>query len=159
MRFGDPQAGWLPVDLLLHGRPASFAVSYTPNDALLDFIQLLRAGAQGGGPGACVWHCEPEEVEFTITGDGERLRLEGVRWPSHLRTEGSTMLLVKTGSVSDIVVPLWRSLCDLEGRWQVPEFDRAWGRVFPSDAMRELCAQVRSLEAPPNSRMQRSRRT
>ena len=150
MRFGEPKAGWLPVDVLLHGRPLSLAISYTPNDALLDFVDLLRAALEGSS-GTCVWHCEPDEYEFRVTEAGDQIRLECKHWPDYRRTEGrSRMILTKTGRALDVCLPLWRSLRDLESRWRKPDFNQAWGRPFPSEAMSELSQQVQQLKAPPN---------
>src|SRR6185369_15154048 len=88
MRFGEPQDGWLPVDVLLHERSFSESISYTTNDGLLDFVDLLQAMACGQVTKPCIWRFEPEELELTATVRADLVPLEGRRWPDHRRTLG-----------------------------------------------------------------------
>ena len=146
-RFGVPKAGWFPVTIVLHGRSREIFVSYTPNDALADFVAFLDAMLQGGLPTKCVWHCEPEQYEFGAQMDGERLRFSCALWPDHRRCDGGSQpIFVKSGTASQICLPLWRSFRALESRWQSPAYDQEWGRPFPTLAMNKLTEQVRLIK-------------
>ena len=59
--FTEIRAGWVVVQLRLEQGPRTVAGSYTPNDAIRDFVDAVASLATAESA-SCSWNQEPEEV-------------------------------------------------------------------------------------------------
>lgn len=110
--FTRPHHGWLPVRMEMSNQVVEFqasAVPTNPIEALFDAV----AAAAGGGRGEVWWHLEPGGYYFELAGVGGQIRLRVLLEEQSMQSRKVEVASV-TGSKADVLLPLWRALCQFE---------------------------------------------
>ncbi len=136
IRFGAPRSNWIPLGVSSRSIAFDEVLSSVPSDPLRGIADAALAAA-GGQSGGCVLFAGPEEYALAFQPAARGIRLEIVRWPDHRREEGRGALVFQaTGSPATVLVPVWRGLRELGGRWPAePDF---WRAPFPEETVARL---------------------
>jgi hypothetical protein len=123
-------------------------ISYTPYDSLANLVSALivLCPDDGADLDALVnWNAEPTQYEFRFRKRGEDVSLDIVRFPGASRASGlGQVALAASGSYRDVCRPFWKALRALQARLTSDEFESAWRRPFPGDALARLTESMRS---------------
>lgn len=146
--FNSPQSGWMSLSLEAKEQSTVAAVSHAPDDSLRALIEGLRALLEESSHRVTVkWNCEPDELDFELTGEGDRASLKVLHFPDHRRTKGTGRPLFSlTCSKLELCLPFWRALRSLHRDIETDEFDRNWRRPFPAAEMQQLTEAVRAYK-------------
>lgn len=112
LAFTQPQHGWLPVRVELADQVVEFEASAVPNnpvEALFDAV----AAAAGGRSGEVWWHLEPAGYYFELAGIDDQVRLR-LLFEQRSRRSRAVEVTSVTGSKAEVLLPLWRALCQFE---------------------------------------------
>ncbi len=135
VKFGEPEAGWLPVEFFSNSADVSFGISYIISD-LRRFVEAVHALSFAEGSQEALWYAEPTEYELRFCRDNEIVRFQIVEYPDGGRAgEGGLVLLDVSGAYAEIALPIWRALRELQGRYTETEFAERWKSPFPIDAL------------------------
>jgi hypothetical protein len=140
VQFSQPQHGWLEVKIDTQGEEFNEAVSYTPNDFLLELTSALSLILQGAD-GIAVASCEPAVYEFAFSPvtDPGLLHLQVTKYSNWKRRQRTgTAVLSTHGPTLDIVTPFWQALCELEAQVDPTAYREAMRRDFPSASLQRL---------------------
>ena len=144
--FESPQCGWMSVRLLAgDGQRLVLGVSHAPYDSLRDLLAGLSTILIKEAKDAVVvrWNCEPEEYDFRLRAEGERMTLDVVRYPDHRRREGASHVVFSHGGpVLEICEAFRTELRALRGRGDEDAFSRNWRCPFPQDEWERFDALV-----------------
>jgi hypothetical protein len=144
--FNSPQSGFMSLGLAAGGREFVAAVAARPRDSLRELIAALRSFAAGArGPASVRWNCEPGELDFRFTPEGEGARFEVVRYA--VRAGGGAageVVFGAGGGRAEICRAFLRALEDLRGDAETDEFASNWRREFPVEELRELARALDS---------------
>jgi hypothetical protein len=146
--FNSPQSGWMSLSLKEGEQGLVAAVSYTPYDSLRALIEALRAMLEESSQQLTVkWNCEPDELDFQLRAEADRVSLEVLHFPDHRRIKGTSRTLFSlTGPKLELCLPFWRALRSLHRDIETDEFDRNWQRPFPKSEMQHLTESVRAFK-------------
>jgi len=143
LKLGQAKNGWLPAVIEAEGQNYRFDISYLPNDFLLELTQALRASLQYEGEYRAVAVMEPEELEWNFLRIQDTLTLTLTCFPGSARTKGSgELVFLATGSLAEIIRPLWRGLNELSSRKFKEGFsthwNAHWAHPFPHKELDKL---------------------
>jgi hypothetical protein len=146
--FNSPQSGWMSLSLKAGEQSFVAAVSHTPYDSLRALIEGLRTVLEQSSTHVTVkWNCEPDELDFELRGEGDRVSLEVLHFPDHRRIKGTSRTLFSlAGSKLELCLPFWRALRALHRDIVTDEFDKNWRRSFPESEMQHLTEAVRAYK-------------
>jgi hypothetical protein len=139
-----PQNGWIELAVSTPEEEFREAVSFTPNDFLLELATALSLTMQGID-GVAVASCEPVTCEVTFVGVAgtNMTRLQVVRCPDWNRTGKSARVVLSFQATRlSIVLPFWRALRSLEGRVSATDYLEAMRRDSPSSCLQRLTQLV-----------------
>lgn len=140
LRFGAPRANWIPLGVASESIAFDELVSAAPADPLAGIARAALAAAQGQ-PGSTVLYAGPEEYVLSFAPWTGGVQLDIVRWPDHGREPGAgARVFRKRGGVETVLVPVWRGLRELGGRW--PATPSYWRSPFPQEAVARLGAAL-----------------
>ena len=135
VKFGEPKAGWLLVELHSGGVDVSFGISYIVSD-LRQFVEAVHSLSFAEGSQSVLWYAEPTEYEMRFCRDKEMVHFQIVEFPDGGRTGASGIILLDvSGPYAEIALPLWRAMRALQGRCTAAEFAERWKAPFPVDAL------------------------
>lgn len=143
--FNSPQSGFMSVGLGAAGGEYATAVACGPYDSLRDLATALARLARGEAASAVVrWNCEPDELDFRFTADGENLSLAVVYYPTHRREErASETVFAATGARREVCAAFQEVFARLRADAETDEFARNWRREFPGRELEELTKSIR----------------
>lgn len=146
VRFESPKTGSMSVTLSQGDDVLTFTASVY--HSIGDLVGALsRIALLDTYHSSVLWYTEPGEYEFRFDIKSERTTFMVVEWPDddgrRLDYGNGRIALNVQGSRSEIVLPFWRALRQLESqitdRWE-------WNEPFPTHDMLELTKQVRRLK-------------
>jgi hypothetical protein len=142
-----PASGWLTVTLEAPAQRYQFWPSHVPDDS----VSLLAAGllTMLDGRGAVVpWNDEPAVHQFLFSVSAARatLTVVALRDRAHGEVEREAVFSV-SGTVHDVVWPLWRGLRDLQSRVTPEEYHRQWREPFPAAEVAELDRRLQAARS------------
>lgn len=140
VRLSQPQHGWIELKIETQGEEFKEAISYTPNDFLLELVSALSLALQGV-EGVAVASCEPTTYEFTLSPSRQQglLQFQITKYPNWSRAQRSgSVVLSSHAPALGIVTPFWRALRNLEGEVEAAEYREAMRRDFPSSNLEHL---------------------
>ncbi|MCA1626516.1 MAG: hypothetical protein LC742_00920 [Acidobacteria bacterium] len=145
--FNSPQSGFMSVGLRAGEQEFVAAVAHKPYDSLRDLLAALTALLTSGGEQTVKWNCEPDELDFNLTADDERVRLEVVHYLSHRRSRRtSQQVFTVAGMKLDICGAFWKALRELHRDIETDDFVGNWRREFPETEMQELTKTFRDYK-------------
>lgn len=153
--FNSPQSGFMSVGLRAGEQKFVAAVAHVPYDSLRDLLVALNAALTSDGEQIVKWNCEPDELDFNLTADAERVRLDVVHYLSHRRSRRTSQpVFTVSGSKFDICGAFWKALRELHRDIETDDFASNWRREFPETEMRELTKTIRAYkrEMKPGTR-------
>jgi hypothetical protein len=139
VQFDDPQHGRMAMSIRSDASVVTLAVSSVLYDTLDELVDGLHALITGDCRRAVRIMEEPTVCELRFTREGAAIGLEVCRLSS--RDRGQT-LFETDGSFSEVCVPFWRALRNLQSRFSAEEFSLRWGRLFPLSGMDKLSARL-----------------
>jgi hypothetical protein len=145
VRFKKPIADGLPIKLQTGDAILSFIASHTPYDSLSELVVALITVAASKYVHALVrWSTEPIAYEFHFAGDSSAITLTVLRYPSHSRQRDRRQIVFAvSGQRSDIVLPFWRALRQIESQRITVE---QWQHPFPSSELQKLGVHIEQLK-------------
>jgi hypothetical protein len=147
VKFADPCAGWLGLEISTPREQFNAAVSFTPNDFVLELTTALSLSLQGMD-GTAIASCEPNTYEFTFVpsrlADAVRLKIMEYRDWKRRPSEGIAVLSVQA-SRREVILPFWRALRALEGRITRECYLEAFRRDFPGDCLQRVSQMIDAL--------------
>lgn len=144
VRLSNPQNGWMEVSVSTPNGEFKEAVSFTPNDFVLELTQALSLSMQGVD-GLAVASCEPVTYELRFSGvtETKMAELQIHKYPDWNRNRKSACAVLSFQATRlGVILPFWRALSSLEGRVATPEYRRAMRRDFPSSCLERLTQLV-----------------
>ncbi len=146
--FNSPQSGWMSLSLKAGEQSFVAAVSHAPYDSLRALIEGLAALLEERTRRVTVkWNCEPNEMDFEMSAEGDRASLKVLHFPDHRRRKGMRRALFSfAGSRLELCLAFWRALRSLHRDIETDEFDRNWRRSFPETEMQHLTEAVRAYK-------------
>jgi len=135
--LSNPENGWIEVAVSTTEEDFKEAVSYAPNDFILELATALSLAMQGVNAVA-VASCEPVTYEVTFSGvSGTNMTHLQIVWYADWNREGKSARAVLSCQTTrlGIVLPFWRALRNLEGRLAATEYREAMRRDFPSSCL------------------------
>jgi deoxyribodipyrimidine photolyase len=150
VNLGQPEHGWLNVELSVGDRTYSFYPSYTPYDSIGELVEALLTILDGRDKAAVRWNDEPTEHEFIFKSKGNRanLRVYLIRVASTIKTQAKRepeLVFAFDGSVYEVIRPFWKAIRDLQSRQSLDEYRERWGRPFPQVEAEELTERIKEL--------------
>ena len=143
LKFGTAKHGWLPAVLEIDACPHVFSISYLPRDFLRDLVDALSRAASYEGPYTATICEEPTESDWTFRRIQDCVVFSVIEHPGHQRTKGIGKKIVETsGSVGEILLPVWRGLRELESRRLKEHFKAHWSNAFPVTELERLTDQL-----------------
>jgi hypothetical protein len=142
--LSNPQNGWIEFAVSTTEEVFKEAISFTPNDFVLELAAALSLAMQGVD-GMAVASCEPNTYELTFSevSATNMTHLQVVKFPDWNRNRKSAcMVLSFQATRFGIVLPFWRALRSLEGRISATEYREAMQRDFPSPCLQRLSQLV-----------------
>jgi hypothetical protein len=134
VRFDDPLDGWIGLTAACGSRTATIVVSYTPNDLFVDLIDALTRLKSFEGDTKVVAH--DGSISFVLLFSRQKQKAN-FSIDRH-ETDKVERLFEFYGDADDVIVPFWRSLRDLQGRFSQAELTRRWHRRFAWDDIDHL---------------------
>jgi hypothetical protein len=139
VQFDDPQHGWMAMSIRSDS-DVTLTMSSVAYDTLNELIEGLHALITGDSYRTIRVFEEPTVCELRFECEGTAIRLNVLR-PSS-RGDGEP-LLETDGNFSEICLPFWRALRNLQSRFSAEEFALRWGRSFPLSGMQKLSTELR----------------
>ena len=140
----NPQNGWIEVAVSTTEEDFKEAVSYTPNDFILELTTALSLAVQGV-VGVAVASCEPITYEWIfsdVTGTN-MTHLQIIKYPDWNRNRKAACVVLSFQATRlGIILPFWRALRNLEGRVSAAEYREAMRRDFLSSCLQSLSQHV-----------------
>lgn len=150
--FNSPQSGWMSLGLKAGGQSFVTAVSYMPYDSLHDLIVALNILLDGADAATIKWNREPEEYDFVLKREGDRVQLEIVRYPNHRRRRReSETVLTHTAPLHGICTAFVVALRELRRDRAVDEFEKNWRREFPAQELQALTKRLQDITLTPHT--------
>jgi hypothetical protein len=140
VRFGNPQSGWMPLEIHTPHEQFNVFISCTPNDFLLELTTALSLAMQGV-EGTALASCEPTTYELAISPLPQigMFQIKLAKYPSWKRSQSNVSeILALHGSMRDVILPFWRALRNMSSRLSAEEFQNAFHRDFPESCLRRL---------------------
>ncbi|MDQ3584288.1 MAG: hypothetical protein M3407_00790 [Acidobacteriota bacterium] len=145
--FNSPQSGFMSVGLRAGEQEFVAAVAHKPYDSLRDLLVALTALLTSDGEQVVKWNCEPDELDFNLTVDDERVRLDVVHYLNHRRSRRtSQQVFTVAGAKLDICGAFWKALRELHRDIETDDFAGNWRREFPETEMQELTKTFRDYK-------------
>lgn len=142
VRFGDPHAGWFPVEIVAGPVSIAFRASYV-YASIYNLIAALRLLLAGQGESIVTWTSEPVEYEMRFLRDNDTITLTILEYPDSRRLlNGGQVLLNISGTYAEVALPLWRAVRGVQGRWSLTEWREHYHSPFPSDEMEKLTGEM-----------------
>lgn len=135
LRFGAPRSNWIPLGLSSESIAFDELVSATPEDPLAGIARAALAAARGEH-GSCLLHAGPEVFAMAFAPARGEVQLDVTRWRDADRTATPVRVFRKRGTPEAVLVPVWRGLRELGGRW--PRTADFWRTPFPEDEVARL---------------------
>jgi hypothetical protein len=137
----NPHNGWLEVSISTEEEEFKEAVSYTPNDFTAELV-MAAALLMQGQDGLAVASCEPNTYDFRFCKESDvgMGRFYIVGFPDHRRKDTGGVILSFRASTTNIALPFWRALRNLESRVSATDYQDAMRREFPSSQLQRLSA-------------------
>lgn len=136
IRFGAPRANWLPLGVASASIAFDEVLAATPSDPVQGIAEAALAAASDQ-VGECVLFTEPETYALSFVPVPSGVRLEMKVWPDRRRVaHAGVRVFQSTGTSDTVLVPVWRGLRELGGRW--PATPGSWRAPFPSDTVEKL---------------------
>jgi hypothetical protein len=139
IQFDDPQHGWLAMFIRSDDTIVTLAVSRVAYDTLDELVDGLQALVTGDSYRAVRIMEEPTVCELRFKRESDAIRLKVCRLWSH---DDCETLFETDGSFSELCLPFWRALRDLQWRFSAEEFSMRWGRPFPLSGMERLTTKL-----------------
>jgi hypothetical protein len=134
--------------LEVDGATIEQAVSYMPNDFLLELTEALLHVLRGPGEWVACMNQEPGEIEWRFFRVQDGVVLSLVAFPDQKRIKGTGEKIFEcSGYPLDIVLPLWRGLSELSTRHKEEHFRKHWCHPFPESEICRLSDAVKQVEA------------
>src|SRR6266436_161875 len=129
VQFDDPQHGWMTISIRSDASLVTLTVSSVVYHTLDELVEGLHALATGDCSRCVRIMEEPTVCELQFKRESVPIGLRVCRRTSrdHCQT-----LFETESSFSEICVPFWRALRNLESRFSAEEFSRRWGRPLPA---------------------------
>lgn len=141
-KFGEPEHGWLPVELSLEGQILNLDVSDVPADPINCLILGLDRTINGLQD-EIFFHLEPDGYLFCFESLSEKrfsFRLERSECDA-ARQQSRTLIYESTGGKNDIILPFWRAIREFASHCYV---EPAWPTV-DHEALLKLTKLVKSV--------------
>lgn len=129
----NPHCGWVEIAISTLDQSFEAAISYTPNDFILELATALSLVMQGGD-GIAIASSEPVtyELMFSSLAAPKTSQFQIVKYSDWNRTRKSACVVFSFQSTQlDIVLPFWCSLRSLQRRFSATEYSERMGREFP----------------------------
>ena len=133
-RFGAPRANLIHVGIASPSIAFDEVLTAGPDNPI-DAIADAALAAAEGRPASALLRTAPDAYTLHFQPQAGRVRLEIVRAAASPAAKG-TRVFQATGSSQDLLVPVWRGLRELGGRW--PGGDGCWAAPFPTQAVSRL---------------------
>lgn len=146
VEFGDPQHGWMAMTIRSDASVVALTVSSVLYDTLDELVDGLRALTTGDDHRSVRIFEEPTSCELQFNLANGTMGLKLCRFDSHSRRSSrkpGQRLFETAGSGSEICLPFWRALRNLQTRFSAEEFRLWWHRHFPESGMEKLGANLR----------------
>jgi hypothetical protein len=134
LRFGAPRANLIHVGIASPSIAFDEVLNANPDNPI-DAIAGAALAAAEGRAGSAVLRTQPDEYVLHFEPQGARVRMEIVRRPTQ-HVSKSTRVFQATGAPHEVLVPVWRGLQELGGRW--PGGNGCWSAPFPAHAVTRL---------------------
>lgn len=145
--FNSPQCGYMSIELRDGDREFVTAMRHKPYDSLTDWMKTLSALVEQEGAFTVKWNAEPEEFDFSVRREGDKVWLKVVRYQDHRRLdEGKEIVFEFQGSVKEFCLPFWETLQHMRSDIETDEFDKNWRREFPQKEFDELKDVIQTLK-------------
>lgn len=156
LRFETAKNGWLPAKLEAEGEEFAFDISYLPNDFLIELIEALLHLLKEPGEWLACLPQEPTAVEWRFYRIQDAAVFSLVQFPGSERQKGTGKKIFEmTGTPLEIVLPLWRGLCELHGRRPKEGFSthwtQHWAHPFPERSLDALSAAIANVKEQTKS--------
>lgn len=135
-KFSKPSDGWITFDLATSEAAHCFRVSYVPNDFLSELLSALIL-VVNGVEGKALANLEPTLVEFNFAPTEHGEVVFRVVENGDQKTV-SQILLVHSGTMASVVLPLWRAVRKLQSEISLEEYRVAMRREFPVEKLNKL---------------------
>lgn len=143
----SPQHGFMSLRLKTTGQSFVTVVAHAPYDSLRDLIAALSAVLDGDCAPTVNWNSEPDEYDFRLQANGDRLLLEVIHYPDHRKLpETAATVFSFRGPKADACRAFWEEVQDLRSRAGRDEFDRQWRRAFPERELQDLTERIGTLD-------------
>lgn len=140
IKFGNPEHGWLPVNIKYKEITEEFHASDVPVDPLSLLTDSLFSAIHGRSKEVW-WHLEPAGYFMTISKSksGYELLLE---YSIDSTAQTKEFIFSFSGSLKEIILPIWRALSEF---YSHNYSEPAWPKGSTED-MKELKALIQNLK-------------
>jgi hypothetical protein len=107
IEFGQPENGWLPVDLTHRDFQLQFMASDVPFNPIDHLVSCIRQITKGLSTEVW-WHLEPEGYYFNFDRDGDEYKLK--IYFAKTETADKKFIYETQGRYEEIVMPFYRSI-------------------------------------------------
>lgn len=136
--FGDPEFGWIDVDLRFGAETFSIEASDVYN-AFFPLVDTLLQLHSAPGQNIVNWTVEPTEYDMHFSREGEAVTLDIFVWPDLSRNSfRQEKVFSASGSYAEICLPFWRALRGLQGRFSAADLETRWQNSFPQRELNAL---------------------
>ena len=138
--FGDPEFGWINVNLRFGTETFSMEASDVYN-AFFPLVATLLQLHSAPGQNIVNWTVEPTEYDMHFSRIGEAVTLDIIKWPDSSRNSfRQEKVFSAAGSYAEICLPFWRALRGLQGRFSAADLEKRWQNSFPQRELNALTA-------------------
>jgi len=143
--FDEPVHGWIAITISIGEEEFRLIPSHTPYDSITELAVALNKILEGYSEAVARWNEEPAEYEFVFRVCGESLNFDIC---DVARIQGGVRRIPVFsfgGPRNQLLIPFWRALRELQGRYDPSEYERRWNESFPTREMEVLTQRIKAF--------------
>ena len=146
--FNSPQCGWMSIGFADGGQEFHTTTAHTPHEtALPELMNVLSVLLDDASQTNFVirWNRTPEEFDFLLNRNGERVRLEIWQYPTENRTTGERVF-AHEGAIFDVCAAFYETFAQMYEDREIDEFEQNWRQPFPFEAFERFTEAFQKIK-------------
>lgn len=143
--FGQPQHGWLPIEIQTSETKLAFKASDVGNDSILNLLAGLSALQTGQEKIDVSWFLEPDSITFQFLQSNGQISVS----VSEITSSQKSELLHYQDNAHNLCLIFWRALRRYQTDFSSNEYEVHWKHQFPVEQMNRLTQLIKTTTLNP----------
>jgi hypothetical protein len=122
-----------------------FFPSDVPIDSIGELIKAMLEVLNGNNQSKVYWNDEPVEHNFIFTVENEVCNFKVYEVFESVAGKNLKERFSFNGTKYEVLRPFWKALCDMKSKQSLDEYEKHWGKPFPTNEMLEIKQKLKDL--------------